>query len=168
MAGASANLRVVLLSGPICSGKSALVRLLKERHGAKIIKTRELILKKAPKTKPERKALQLAGQRLDKKDGGAWVGEALQRSIDSYATAPTPKGLYVVDSVRIPGQIEAIRRAYCAFRSIRSLIPTTSGQPFRVIRSPFGDAAEHDFLMSGMNCLVKVPTGAMRVAACAP
>ena len=56
----------------------------------------------------------------------------------------------------------------CAFRSIRSLIPTTSGQPFRVIRSPFGDAAEHDFLMSGMNCLVKVPTGAMRVAACAP
>ena len=114
MAVGRAKLRIVLLSGPICSGKSALVRLLKEKHGAQIIKTRELILKKAPKTKPERKALQLAGQRLDNKDGGAWVGEALQRAIDSYATGPTPKGLYVVDSVRIPGQIKSIRRAYGA------------------------------------------------------
>jgi len=114
LAGGNTKLRIVLLSGPICSGKSALVRLLKEKHEAKIIKTRELILKKAPNTKPERKALQLAGQRLDNKDGGAWVGEALQRAIDSYATGQTPKGLYVVDSVRIPGQIEAIRRAYGA------------------------------------------------------
>ena len=114
MAVGGANLRIVLLSGPICSGKSALVRLLKEKHGARIIKTRELILKKAPKTKPERKALQRAGQRLDKQDGGVWVGEALQRSIDTFATGQTPKGLYVVDSVRIPGQIEAIRRAYGA------------------------------------------------------
>lgn len=110
----NAKLRIVLLSGPICSGKSALVRLLKEKHGAKIIKTRELILKKVPKTKPERKALQRAGQRLDNKDGGAWVGEALQRTIDTSVTGQTPKGLYVVDSVRILGQIKAIRRAYGA------------------------------------------------------
>ena len=110
----SAKLRIVLLSGPICSGKSALARLLNEKHCAKIIKTRELILKKAPKTKPERKALQRAGQRLDREDGGAWVGEALQRAVDSYATGQTPRGLYVVDSVRISGQIDAIRRAYGA------------------------------------------------------
>jgi len=108
------KLRIVLISGPICSGKSALVRLLKDRHGAKIIETRELILKKAPRTKRERKALQLAGQRLDNADGGAWVGEALRRAIDAYATSQTPKGLYVVDSVRILGQINAIRRAYGA------------------------------------------------------
>ena len=114
MAVGSANLRIVLLSGPICSGKSALVRLLKEKHSAKIIKTRELILKKAPKTKPERKSLQRAGQRFDREDGGAWVGEALQLAVDSYATGQTPKGLYVVDSVRILGQIEVIRRAYGA------------------------------------------------------
>ena len=88
------------------------MRLLHEKHGARIIKTRELIIKKAPKTKPERKALQRAGQRLDREDGGAWVGEALQRTVDTYATERTPRGLYVVDSVRILGQIEAIRRAY--------------------------------------------------------
>ena len=110
----NAKLRIVLLSGPICSGKSALVQLFKEKHGAKIIKTRELILKKAPRIKPERKALQRAGQRLDNKDGGAWVGEALQRAIDTYAMGQTPRSLYVVDSVRILGQINAIRRAYGA------------------------------------------------------
>lgn len=104
----------MLLSGPICSGKSALVRLLKKNHGAKVIKTRELILKKAPKTKLERIALQRAGQRFDREDGGAWVGEALQRTIDTAGAGQTPEGLYVVDSVRIIGQIDAIRRAYGA------------------------------------------------------
>lgn len=110
----NAKLRIVLLSGPICSGKSALVRLLKEKHSAEIIKTRELILKKAPKTKPGRKSLQRAGQGLDQKYGGAWVVEGLQRKVDSCATGQTPKGLYVVDSVRTLDQIEAIRRAYGA------------------------------------------------------
>ncbi len=114
MAVGNGNLRIVLLSGPICSGKSALVRLLKERHSAKIIKTRELILSMAPKTKPERKALQRAGQKLDREDGGEWVGRALQRTVDIYGKGQTPTGLFVVDSVRILGQIEAIRRAYGA------------------------------------------------------
>jgi len=91
-----------------------LARLLEERYGGKIIKTRDLILKKVPKTKSERGALQRVGQRLDKEDGGAWVGEALQRTIDAIATGQTPTGLYVVDSVRIPGQIAAIRKAYGA------------------------------------------------------
>lgn len=102
----------MLLSGPICSGKSALVELLNQQHRARVVKTRDLILKKAPKTPRRRKELQLAGQRLDNKDGGAWVGEALQQTIDSHATGRTPEGIYVVDSVRIKGQIEAIRKAY--------------------------------------------------------
>lgn len=102
------------MSGPICSGKSALVLQLHEQHSARVIKTKDLILKKSPRTKPERRALQLAGQRMDNADGGAWVAEALQRSIDAHSTGQTPKGLYVVDSVRIPGQIEAIRKAYGA------------------------------------------------------
>ena len=110
----SAKLRIVLLSGPICSGKSALVCLLKEKHSAKIIKTRELILKKAPNTKTGRKSLQRAGQRLDREDGGAWVVKGLQHKVDSCATGQTPKGLYVVDSVRTLDQINAIRRAYGA------------------------------------------------------
>ncbi len=109
-----ASLRIVLVSGPICSGKSALVRQLSEEYDANVIKTKNVILKKLPKTKPARRALQLAGQRLDRADGGAWVAEAVQRAIDVSTSSQTPKGLYVVDSVRIAGQVNAIRKAYGA------------------------------------------------------
>ncbi len=109
-----AALRIVVISGQICSGKSALVDLLQEKHGARVVKTKELITKKLPKTKDERRALQLAGQRLDRQDGGQWVGEALQRVVDDSSGNETPSGLFVVDSVRILGQVDAIREAYAA------------------------------------------------------
>lgn len=102
------------MSGQICSGKSALVEQLRDRHGARVVKTKELILKKSPKIKDERRALQLAGQRLDQEDGGSWVAEALQRVVDDSSKSDVPKGLFVVDSVRILGQVNAIRKAYGA------------------------------------------------------
>lgn len=105
---------MVLVSGAICSGKSALVDQLREKHAATVVKTKDLILRKLPKTKVERKALQKAGEKLDKTDGGEWVAEALQREIEATSIEQTPKGLYVVDSVRISGQINAIRTAYGA------------------------------------------------------
>ena len=114
MAAKHTLLRIVLLSGPICSGKSSLGLQLQERHDAKIIKTKDLILKMSPRTRPERRKLQRAGQRLDNADGGAWVAEALQRTIDAVTRGATPEGLFVVDSVRIAGQIDAVRRAYGA------------------------------------------------------
>ena len=107
-------LRIVLISGPICSGKSALARKLGDLHGARIMKTKDLILKARPRTVRERRKLQLAGQRLDNEDGGNWVARELQGSIDAATEGQTPQGMFVVDSVRIPGQVEAIRRAYGA------------------------------------------------------
>lgn len=104
--------QVVLISGPICSGKSALVEQLHSRHDAKVIKTSELIKRLRPKTKSERQALQRVGQRLDREDGGTWVATALQEIIDEATTHQTPQGIFVVDSVRIKGQIEAIRKAF--------------------------------------------------------
>lgn len=108
-----ASFRVVLVSGAICSGKSALVDQLRDKHEAKVIKTKDLILQRLPKTKLERHALQKAGQRLDREDGGLWVSEALQQVIEK-SSRQTPSGLYVVDSVRIDGQVNAIRKAYGA------------------------------------------------------
>lgn len=107
-------LRVVLLSGPICSGKSGLVTLLEQKHKAQVVKTKELILHHLPKTKLERAALQRAGQKLDRRDGGTWVSDALQKAIEASSPSQTPAGLFVVDSVRIKGQIDAVRRAYGA------------------------------------------------------
>jgi adenylosuccinate synthase len=49
---------------------------------------------------------------LDRADNGAWVREGLVRVIEAAQAGTTPSGMFVVDSVRIPGQIEAIRQAY--------------------------------------------------------
>jgi hypothetical protein len=60
----------------------------------------------------------------------------------------------------------------CAFRPIRSRIPSTSGQPFRGIRSFRDDAAERGFLMSPLFVLVnwcdRCAVGAARGAERAP
>lgn len=106
------TLRVVILSGPICAGKSTVVENLRERYGARIVKTRDLIKYQLPNVKDERGALQQAGERLDRRDGGAWVKNALARFVESADETSTPSGLFVVDSVRIRGQVDAIREAF--------------------------------------------------------
>ena len=106
------RLRIVVLSGPICAGKSTLAEKLCSRYRAQIIKTRDLIKQQLPKVEEERGALQRAGEKLDRVDGGAWVKNALVRLIEAIQGGATPTGLYVIDSVRISGQLEAIRQAY--------------------------------------------------------
>jgi adenylosuccinate synthase len=102
--------QIVLLSGPVASGKSELGRALVDRFGAVRISTREVIQSLRPNTPSERKALQRAGDRLDRETGGTWVAQYLERRIPELDDDAT----VVVDSVRIPAQIEAIRRAYGA------------------------------------------------------
>jgi adenylosuccinate synthase len=105
-------LRIVVLSGPVSAGKSTLASLLRGRYGAHVVRTREFIKERNARVKDERRALQRAGERLDRADNGAWVREGLVRVIESAQAGATPTGMFVVDSVRIPGQIEAIRQAY--------------------------------------------------------
>jgi adenylosuccinate synthase len=105
-------LRIVILSGPICAGKSTVVEHLHERYGARIIKTRDLIKHQLPKVKDERGALQRAGEKLDRGDGGSWVRNAVARFVESATEGSTPCGIFVVDSVRIRGQVDAIREAF--------------------------------------------------------
>jgi adenylosuccinate synthase len=105
-------LRTVVLSGPIGAGKSALAERLIARYDAKIIKTRDLIRTQMPKVADERAALQRAGERLDKVDGGSWVKNALVRFIEDNAEGPTASGFFVIDSARISGQVLAVREAY--------------------------------------------------------
>ncbi len=86
--------------------------MLRARYGAMIIKTRDLIRKQLPSVKEERAALQRAGERLDKADGGAWVKNALVRFIEDNVGGTAASGFFVIDSARIPGQVAAIREAY--------------------------------------------------------
>jgi adenylosuccinate synthase len=83
-------LRIVVLSGPIGSGKSALAEKLVAQYGARVIKTRDLIRKQLPNVKEERAALQRAGERLDRSDGGEWVKNALVRFIEDNVGAQLP------------------------------------------------------------------------------
>ncbi|MDT2023302.1 adenylosuccinate synthetase [Methylocella sp. CPCC 101449] len=105
-------LQIVLLSGAVCSGKSALGKLLQERYGAKLIKTRDIILEARPRVQKNRQSLQRAGDALDREDGGKWVAAALSRFIDKFSDANFPAGLFVVDSVRIVEQVDQIRSAF--------------------------------------------------------
>lgn len=107
------RLQIVLLSGHIGAGKTQLAAELAKRHDATVIKTRELIIHARPKTKLERADLQRAGERLDRETGGRWVGNALVGLIENLGSADgLPIGLYVLDAVRIAGQIEAIRAVF--------------------------------------------------------
>jgi len=101
--------KIVLLSGPIGCGKSTLAERLSSRFNMSILKTRILLGRRVGASlSGDRKALQAAGERLDKTTGGVWVLDELQKWLQEH------RGVSAVgiDSVRIKGQIEALRKAF--------------------------------------------------------
>lgn len=100
--------RVIILSGPVASGKSSLGSLLADQYGAKIFKTHELIRELKPKVPEERRPLQEAGELLDRTTKGQWVGDALTR----LTSVSENLDLIVIDSVRIQKQIHAVRESF--------------------------------------------------------
>jgi len=101
--------RIILLSGPISSGKSTLAKGLVERYGISIVKTSEVLKKQVRSDlRQDRKVLQLQGERLDRKTRGRWVLEELREWSNQVKSGPE----VIVDSVRIAEQIQAIREAY--------------------------------------------------------
>lgn len=100
--------RIVILSGPVASGKSALGDGLRDNYGFEKVKTRDLIAKLKPHAKLTRLSLQRAGDALDRSTGGRWVVDELARqllSLDENVDV-------VVDSVRKQEQIDALREVY--------------------------------------------------------
>ena len=99
--------RIILLSGPVASGKTTLGDSLVSRYGFVRFKSRELI-HTLLKTQPERAALQGGGDALDRKTGGRWIADTLARELlDRPMDA-----MVLVDSVRIARQVKAIRKAF--------------------------------------------------------
>jgi adenylosuccinate synthase len=100
--------RVIVLSGRISSGKSTLAKGLAEQYDCERVRTQELIAQTLPETPNERRALQRAGDLLDRRSKGAWVAVALSKLAQTYPAGAT----VVVDAVRIRQQIDAIRQAF--------------------------------------------------------
>lgn len=99
--------QVVLLSGPISSGKSGLATDLKNNHPFRVVKTHDLIAQMVD-VKATRTSFQQAGEKLDRETKGSWVADAVAR-----LTISDPKITHlIIDAVRIKEQIDSLRRAY--------------------------------------------------------
>ena len=101
--------QVVLLSGPVASGKTTLAQALVEKYGFHAFKTRQLI-QSVRDVEPERRALQNAGDALDRRTKGEWIAQAVAKQIQNLPE----DGSIVIDAVRIKPQIDALRRAFGA------------------------------------------------------
>jgi adenylosuccinate synthase len=96
---------ILVLSGPVCSGKTTLAHGLAESRGWPILTTRTLITKRsgnqeAPLT---RRRLQELGDYLDRTEGGSWIAASLEE-MDAHR-----KGIVVVDSIRTAAQLAALQ-----------------------------------------------------------
>jgi adenylosuccinate synthase len=103
--------RLILISGPVGSGKSTLGSSLEREFGVRVLKTHKLLLDMTSSPN-ERADLQAAGEALDRKTKGLWVADAIQR--DSEKPEFGDYADVLVDAVRIQPQIEAIRQKYGA------------------------------------------------------
>jgi len=104
-----AHALIVVLSGQICSLKSALGSSLAERFGFEVFKTREVLSRIRDEANPGRLTLQQLGNRLDRSTQGLWVIKEFQKQI-----FPEPDSLHVIDAARIPKQVTALRQSFGA------------------------------------------------------
>ena len=100
--------RIILLSGPVASGKSTLAGQLADQFDMTLLNTGDLLKAEMDGVdEPGRLDLQRMGDELDECTGGGWVLGGLDRLCgrDTQRSA-------VVDSVRAPEQIDEIRKVY--------------------------------------------------------
>lgn len=100
--------KIVLLSGPVCAGKSTLAKLLAQRYGTIHIRTQDFLRAIDSTVENSRDALQELGEKLDRKTKGAWVRDSLVTSMGTDGLTVTR----VLDAVRIASQVNAIRQSY--------------------------------------------------------
>ena len=101
--------RIILLSGPVASGKSMLAGSLSDRFKMKLLRTSDLLrATMARSNESGRVALQDWGDELDRRTQGTWVLDSLRQMLQGEESSTN----VVVDSVKIQEQIDAIRDAY--------------------------------------------------------
>ena len=105
--------KIILLSGPVASGKSKLAGQLSSQFDLLRVETGKLLKARLGDAKSGRVNLQEEGDKLDEETNGAWVSDELARELRQWDEEKS----VIVDSVRIPEQVSAIREAYGAIVS---------------------------------------------------
>lgn len=97
---------VVVLSGPVSSGKTTLARRLDERFKASHLKTSKLLEEISEgRVARERRAMQQLGSRLDRETSDTWVADGFRPEIEEMPE----ETVVVIDAVRTLEQIESLR-----------------------------------------------------------
>lgn len=93
---------IVVVSGPVAGGKSALARGLERRFGGLRLSTRNALMNRlAPNESATRETLQRIGAEWDAETGGSWVADRLGRDI--WRARERGTELVIVDAARIAG-----------------------------------------------------------------
>lgn len=122
---------IVVLSGQITTGKSTLSSDLVNRFGFNLVKTNELLRKRADNSiEFGRKSLQAFGEAQDRKTKGGWVSEELTTLARDEKFPPDAQ--IVIDSVRRQSQIEKLREAFS-----HRVVHVHLEAPFEVLESRF-------------------------------
>ena len=96
--------RFIVLSGRLCAGKSTLARLLCEKAGANLIRSKDLL--RAASGVDLDDALDRASQQLEKRTGGQWLAEAINKQL---MYQPPKESTSVIDWVRTVDQVRFLR-----------------------------------------------------------
>ena len=121
---------IVVVSGPVCGGKSVLAKALAKQFDGIRLSTREVLLAEIRDDEPATRAtLQRIGARLDESTDGRWVADRLSTIIYK-----ADELLVVIDAARTASQIAAIREAFG--RQVRHVHVTASAE---IRAERFGD-----------------------------
>ncbi|WP_088279366.1 adenylosuccinate synthetase [Ideonella sp. A 288] len=99
--------RAIVLSGRGCAGKSTLAATLVARAGATLVRSKDLIIDRLPRTTRTSMAMRRAGERLDRETGGRWLAQALDKKLMNEASP----ALVVVDPIATPDQVRFLRQS---------------------------------------------------------
>lgn len=98
---------LLVVSGPVGVGKSAVLDAFRRRFTGERISTRGFIVKRK-QIPEERGALQRAGEQLDRDTDGMWVAQDLR----PYAQKASPETIILLDAARIERQVYHLRQQY--------------------------------------------------------
>lgn len=113
--------KVIIISGPIASGKSNLSSQLSDKFGFATVRTSDLIKEHLNDIAPDLKKLQNAGNKLDQETDFAWIAEMVSIRFRQEDT----QGTIIIDGVRKRPQIERLQRSF-GHRYIRHVHLTAS------------------------------------------